>query len=316
MKMQSKWSGMFKKRGVVRFATLTLSMASMVSSAAFADTGTSIKEPTIPTRAITVQEVDPTIAALVPPHIAKSDKLRVATVATFPPNEFKDPQGNSVGVHIDMGHALGQLMGLEVDFILTTFDGIIPGLKANRYDMAMGSAAITKARLEVVDFVSDLKDGTMFMVAAEDNTAFKSAFDLCGRALGVAKGSSQVALASDMAAKCKSEGKEELVVRTYPSQLESALALSSGRINTMIGVGEPLLYISHGNPGRFKVVGQDVFPADIEGNMLPKGSPLAQALVAAQNKLIENGTYKEILDKWGVTSAAIEKSEINPTPRR
>ena len=180
----------------------------------------------------------------------------------------------------------------------------------------MASAAVTKARLKVVDFVSDLRDGTRLMVAKNDSASFNSELDLCGRTLGAAKGSSQVAQANEVAAKCKSAGKDDLTVLTYPSQLEAALALSSDRIDTIIGVGETLLYISHGNPGRFNVVGREVFPADIEGNMLPKGSPLAKALVAAQNKLIENGTYKEILEKWGVTLAAIDKSEINPTPRR
>ncbi len=309
--MRSVWHFILKKnQAMMMSAAVGLSMAAGVAGAA------DVVEPTIPTKAITAQQKDSAIAALVPEDIAKTGKLRVATVATFPPNEFKDPEGNSVGVHIDMGHALGQVMGLEVDFILTTFDGIIPGLKAQRYDMAMASAAITKARLEVVDFVSDLKDGTMLMVRQDDGAAFETELDLCGRTLGVAKGSSQVALANEVAEKCKAQGKSELAVQTYPSQLESALALSSRRIDTMIGVGEPLQYISHGNPGRFKVVGEGVFPTDLEGNMVPKGSGLAKALVAAQNKLIENGTYKEILDKWGVASAGIERSEINPEPRR
>jgi len=314
--MKSVWSSILKKRQIALLSALAIGIPAIASTNASAAAGTDVMEPAIPKQPITVQQADPAIAALVPAEIAKTGKLRVATVATFPPNEFKDPDGNSVGVHIDMGRALGQLMGVKVDFILTTFDGIIPGLKAKRYDMAMGSAAITKARLGVVDFVSDLKDGTMFMVAEGDKAVFKSDLDLCGRTLGVAKGSSQVALADEVAGKCKSAGKSELVVRTYPSQLESALALSSGRINTIIGVGEPLQYIAHGNPGKFRVTGQDVFPADIEGNMVPKGSALSKALVAAQNKLIENGTYKEILDKWGVASAAIAKSEINPQPRR
>lgn len=313
--MKTTWKSVITMRRAVLMAPFALGLA-VAGAGVRAEANQSITEPSIPTDAIAVQDVAPDVAALLPPAIAESGKIRVATVATFPPNEFKDPEGNNVGVHIDMGRALGQVMGVEMDFITTTFDALIPGLQADRYDMAMASAAVTKARLEVVDFVSDLKDGTMLMIAESDGTNFKDELDLCGRKLGVAKGSSQVALASEVAENCKSAGKDELSVQTYPSQLESALALSSGRIDTVIGVGEPLSYISHGNPGRFKVVGDGIFASDVEGNMLPKGSELAEALVAAQNKLIENGTYQEILKKWGVTSAAIDQSEINPTPRR
>ncbi len=43
-----------------------------------------------------------------------------------------------------------------------------------------------------------------------------------------------------------------------------------------------------------------------------KGSGLADALTAATNGLIENGTYARILDRWHLAEEALPKSETNP----
>ena len=38
----------------------------------------------------------------------------------------------------------------------------------------------------------------------------------------------------------------------------------------------------------------------------------AKAVQAAMQKLMDDGTYKKILDTWGVSSGAVDKAEINP----
>lgn len=43
-----------------------------------------------------------------------------------------------------------------------------------------------------------------------------------------------------------------------------------------------------------------------------KGNGLAVAAQAALNQLIEDGDYAKILDRWGLSSEAIQKSELNP----
>ncbi|MDQ1030466.1 ABC-type amino acid transport substrate-binding protein [Streptomyces umbrinus] len=48
------------------------------------------------------------------------------------------------------------------------------------------------------------------------------------------------------------------------------------------------------------------------GFAFKKGTKLAPAFQAAVNKLIADGTYDQILKKWGTTGSAIEKSEISP----
>ena len=54
----------------------------------------------------------------------------------------------------DLAKALGQVMGLKADVQNVTFDSIIPGLAAGKYDLGMSSFTDTKEREATVDFVT------------------------------------------------------------------------------------------------------------------------------------------------------------------
>lgn len=43
-----------------------------------------------------------------------------------------------------------------------------------------------------------------------------------------------------------------------------------------------------------------------------KGNGFAAAAQAGLNHLIEDGSYAKILDRWGLSSEAVQKSELNP----
>src|SRR4051794_13981083 len=79
---------------------------------------------------------DPKIAAGVPKDIASAGTLTVAADATYPPDEFLAPDGKTIiGMDADLAKAIGQVMGLKVKMQNITFDSIIPGLAAKKYDL-------------------------------------------------------------------------------------------------------------------------------------------------------------------------------------
>ncbi len=43
-----------------------------------------------------------------------------------------------------------------------------------------------------------------------------------------------------------------------------------------------------------------------------KDSGLAEPLADALNEVIDNGTYAQVLKRWGLSDEAVQKSEINP----
>src|SRR5947209_17889459 len=88
---------------------------------------------------------DPAVAKLVPAAIKSKGTLTVAADATYAPDEFIGPDGHSVvGMDADLTQALGPVMGLKVKVVNATFDSIIPGLAAGKYDIGASSFTDTK----------------------------------------------------------------------------------------------------------------------------------------------------------------------------
>ena len=125
--------------------------------------------------------VDQQVAAQVPADIKSNGTLTVAADATYAPNEFIASNGSTViGMDADLAKALAQAMGLQATVKNVTFDSIIPGLAANKYDLGMSSFTITKEREKTVDFVSYAIAGTSFYVNADGGPDIQSLADLCG----------------------------------------------------------------------------------------------------------------------------------------
>ena len=101
--------------------------------------------------------VDEQVAALVPAAVKSKGTLTVAADASYPPNEFIGSDGKTVeGMDADLAKALTGVMGLKAKVVNATFDAIIPGLAAEKYDLGMSSFTDTKEREKTVDFVTYL----------------------------------------------------------------------------------------------------------------------------------------------------------------
>lgn len=266
----------------------------------------------LPTEVIPDQEVNPEIQALVPERFVDAGVVRVATSADYPPNEFVSSDGDVVGVHADMAKALGEIMGVPFEFSVTSFDGIIPGLQADRYDVGMASAAVTNERKQVVDFVGDILGANALMVRSDFEQDVVDLDVICGLTVGVGKGTIEADRATAQSEQCVEDGKDAAKIQTYPSQVEAVLALTSSRVDAIWAAGLALSYIEKGNPGKIKVVGRDLFVPGTNGIMLAKDNGLAEPVQQALQQMIDDGTYQAILAKWGADAYGVDKAEINP----
>lgn len=94
---------------------------------------------------------DQALADLVPADIREAGVLTLATDPTDPPLEFYDEADELVGAEVDVGAALGIVLGLEVELVPSKFDAIIPGVEAGRFDGALSGFADRVERQELVD---------------------------------------------------------------------------------------------------------------------------------------------------------------------
>ena len=126
----------------------------------------------------------------------------------------------------------------------------------------------------------------------------------------------EVKEAKDVAGKrvivCSGTNQEAILY--YDDDSASSLAIQSGRADLTFGPNAGAAYKA-AKDGKTKQVGtvNGGWPlkADIAFTT-KKGNGLAVAAQAALNVLIKNGTYGKILDRWGLSSEAITKSELNP----
>lgn len=257
------------------------------------------------------ETVQPALVKLLPAQTAQSKTLTIAVALGSPPDDFRDAKGEIAGWEIDILHAVAESLGLTLDLRPTTFDSLIPGLQARRFDGAVGQIGITEVREKVVDMLGTLKGNELFAALADDPIVVNSLDDLCGRAVATTRGSREVEFAKSHDDRCKELGKPPINILAFNDGASAADAMLSKRAELFWVGSTAVSYFVAQSHGKTKVVGHYTDLAYI-GIAMPKGSDLAPALQAAVQHLIDDGTYTKIVKKWGLEEGAISKAPLNP----
>jgi polar amino acid transport system substrate-binding protein len=251
------------------------------------------------------------LASEVPAAIKSKGTLKVAADATYAPNEFIGKDGKTVeGMDADLAKAIATTLGLKADVVNATFDSIIPGLAANKYDLGMSSFTDTKEREKTVDFVTYFSAGTSFYEKASGGPAITDLSSLCGVTVAVEKGTTQQDDSTGQSKKCTSAGKKAVKVLTFPDQNGANLAITSGRAQVGMADSPVADYQVKQSGGQFKTVGTPYGTAPY-GIAIPKGNGMDKPVLDAVKALMANGQYKAILTKWGIADGAITSPVIN-----
>jgi polar amino acid transport system substrate-binding protein len=301
---------------VVGCGSSNSSSSSSTSSAAAAPTSSSSSSAATGTGTSTAASssgaagADASVAALVPSAVKSKGTLTVAADASYAPNEYFAPDGHTViGMDADLSTALAKVMGLKAKVVNETFDGIIPGLAAGKYDMGASSFTDTKQREKVVSFVDYFSAGTSFITKGSGGTSVSGLSGLCGKTVAVEKGTTEETDASGQSGKCTKAGKPAVKVLTFADQNGANLALSSGRAQLVMADSPVAAYAVKKSNGQFKTTGATYGTAPY-GLAVPKTGGLDKAVEAALKVLLTNGSYSSIMAKWGLQSGAITASQV------
>jgi len=261
---------------------------------------------------------DTALGGQVPANIKADGKIIIATDAAYAPNEYTvESTGEIVGMDIDLGKALGKVLGLEVQFENASFDGILAGIQAGRYELGMSSFTDTKEREATVDFVTYFEAGTSTMVRKCNPKNIKTVEDLCGKTVGAQNGTTQLDQLNEadvegsVVKACQDAGKEPPVAQGFPKQTDVNAALAADRIDAYLADSPIVDFALKKTGDAFEKVGEDTDTAPY-GIAIPKNAgTFSTALQGAVQKLIDDGAYQEILDNWGVGSGAITEAKVN-----
>jgi polar amino acid transport system substrate-binding protein len=252
------------------------------------------------------------LAAKLPPKIKSAGTIVIGTDASYAPNEFLAGDGTTVeGMDVDLFNAVGQTLGVKVQWEPAKFDSIITGVQGGKYDMGVSSFTINDKRKQQVNMVSYFNAGTQW-ATAPGNPKKVDPNNPCGLNVAVQKGTVQQE--EDLPAKvnkCEAAGKpiKELV---YTGQDQVTAAVASGKADAMLADSPIVAYAIKQSGGKIAAAG-GIYDAAPYGAVLPKDQKdFAQAIADALKAMEANGSYKKILTKWGNEAGAITDFAVNP----
>jgi polar amino acid transport system substrate-binding protein len=242
----------------------------------------------------------------------RGQTLTVA-VTVFPPYEILS-NGQITGLDPDLYRALGQLLGVKFRIVQTTFDAIIPGLQAGRYQVASPMGDFVE-RQQVLDLADYAKGSSSLLVATSSTFRPSNVMQLCGQPVGIEAGSAETGVTSVLDQRCKAAGKAAVDIRTFPDVSAATVAASSGQVRGVLSDSAANGYAAHESNGTYDSLllsgGSNIPGWGATFAMgTPKGSGLAAALVAGLKHLLADGSYQKIFGQWSLSFATIPASEI------
>lgn len=266
----------------------------------------------IPTEEITTT-VNEDLAAQLPADFG--DTLTVAIDLSSPPARFIDGAGDPVGFNVDFTNLLTQKLGLEAKIENVPLAQIVPGLAAKRYDIAINNLSRNPEREAQLDMVEYMQgSGGIAIPADNPNDVTEKTESLCALHIGVLSGSYQESTTIPaINEECEAAGLDPVTFTAYGTNNEAILALGSGRVEAWIGNGTVAAYAAERNPEVFQSLTlENTWSHD--NLALPKGSELTEVVAEAFQELMDEGTYMQVLEKWGIPDYALEATSLTQTP--
>jgi polar amino acid transport system substrate-binding protein len=256
------------------------------------------------------------LSASLPDRIAQAKVIKVAVNAIYPPMEFKDPAtGTLTGFDVDLGNALAKQLGVTFDWQESAFEQLMPSLATGRADLILSGLTDRPERRASADFIDYLNSGAQFFVLAERAGEFKAPTDLCGKAVGSSRSTSFPKSIEDWStANCQAAGKPAIQVVGTEDTASARLQLKQRRLDAAVQGSETIPYAMTLEPNTYQPIGTP-FTSLSQGIAFTKqDSQLRDAVLAALQKLMADGTYAQIIAKWHLEASAAHQITLNGAP--
>lgn len=222
-----------------------------------------------------------------------ADTIRIATEGAYAPFNFIDSSGQPGGFDVEIANALCEQMQATCEIVTQDWDGIIPGLRARRYDAIIASMSITEERERVVAFTEPYYSNVLAFVGPKGTEMPTDADSLKGKTLGAQRATIAGQYLEDTLGSVVN-------VRLYDTQDNAYLDLASGRLDGMVSDKFPAYdWLTSEAGGAFEFKGEDIDIDDKIGIAVRQNdTELKERFNAAIQAIVENGTYAEINAKY------------------
>jgi polar amino acid transport system substrate-binding protein len=164
--------------------------------------------------------------------IQSSGKLVMYTNAEFPPYETIGEGGEIVGVDVEIGKAIAEKLGVELEIENAQFDGIVASIASGKGDVAITGLTITEERSQQIDFSVPYVDSIQYLIVPDD-TKIATVEDLADLRVGAQTGTTgEMLLGDDISGGVLAGTSTEVVqYNSAPLAMED---LKNGRIDAVI----------------------------------------------------------------------------------
>ena len=225
--------------------------------------------------------------------------IRFGVDPSYPPMEAKAPDGTLKGFDIDLGNAICATLHEKCVWVEQSFDGMIPALKARKFDAILSAMSATEARRQQIDFTNRIYNGPSALIARAGSKLRPTAQDLQGKHIGVVQGSTQEAYAraewaphgvAVVAYQTQDQIYEDLATGRLDAAFQAAVQADYGFLRTPRGKG-------------YALAGDLVKDPRLAGNGVAigirKGDGALEARInGAIDTIRKNGTYQQIASRY------------------
>ena len=230
-------------------------------------------------------------------RITETKILRVGTPGDYRPFAIKDeqaPQGYS-GHDIDVIEAVARELGVKIEYVATTWPGLLPDLEADRYDIAVGGITRNLARIRVAEMLPGYAPfGKVALVQAAARDRFTTADSLNQADVRVIKnpgGTNEQYVLQHL---------KKAQVSTHERNAEIPGLIAEGKGDVMITeTWEARLYAARDPRLHAAFVDTPLTPVNWLGFLMPADDPDYTRIMQFSWDLLERrGALKQAADRW------------------
>lgn len=223
---------------------------------------------------------------------ATGEVLRIGTEGAYAPFNYTNADGTLGGFDVDIANAICADMQVTCEITAQDWDGIIPGLKAGKYDAIVAAMSVTPEREQQVSFTEPYFSNTLVFLAKKDSSFDPSNSDDINA-------HSIAAQRSTISSQWLEKSYPNADMKLYDTLSNAFLDLGSNRVDAMVSDKLPALeWLGSTSGSQYALKGQEI---DINDNFAIAVRP-GDELQAKINKSLVNikadGTYNKINQKY------------------
>ena len=241
-----------------------------------------------------------TLCSFTAPANATAETLRFGVAAEpYPPFLVKTPTGQFTGFEPDLIRALCEQMKAECEIKEVSWDGIIPALLANKFDVLFNSMGISPERQKVIAFSRPYYETTGIFVAQKSANLTLTPEGLAGKSIGVQGSTTNAEFIRTAYGKTSD-------IRIYNTQDDCNADLLSGRIDVMFldKLGD-IAFLSSADGADYEEKGTGSVKMDplqyglgVGAGLRKSDTALKARIDQALTQLHESGKYTQISQKY------------------